>query len=189
MEVKIALCGKLRSGKDTVADYLKDNHGFTSFRFSEGIWRVGRLLYPQEFNGQQKPRRLLQEIGQKLRMVDENIWVNYTLNQINQSSEDRIVVTDLRQPNEWEALKREGFFIVRVNAEPEVRLERAKAAGDKFTLQDMIHETEKHVDRMRVDFDIDNNGTIEDLIEQSERAFIKAQNLSSKNSRKGENEG
>lgn len=176
-EIKIALCGKFRSGKDTVADLIQDNHDFCKFAFSEGIWATIELLYPEIYakRHKEKPRKLLQEIGQKLRMVDPDIWVNYTFKRIKQVGANRIIVTDLRQPNEFSALKEKGFFIIRVNCELEIRLERAKAAGDNFTMQELLHETENHIDYFRVDFDIFNNGTIEELLEQTEKAFREAE--------------
>ncbi|WP_427036541.1 AAA family ATPase [Cytobacillus pseudoceanisediminis] len=171
-EIKVAVCGTLRSGKDTVANWFKEKEKFTSFAFSEGIWTTGRLLFPHEFNNPKvKPRKMLQDLGQKLREIDPDVWVRYTFNRIEEVGANRVIVTDLRQPNELEALKNDGFFIIRVNAEPEVRIERAKAAGDKFNYQDMLHETEKHVQGFQVDFDIDNNGTIEELESQIEKAF------------------
>lgn len=178
LEVKIALCGKLRSGKDTVADLLVEDFKFTNFAFSEGIWKVGKLVFPNDFNGTEKPRKLLQEIGQKLRMVDENIWVYYTLNQIEEVSPSRVVISDMRQPNEFNALKEDGFFIIRINASEEVRLERSQRAGDHFTIENLQHETESFIDGFDVDFEIDNNGTVDELKAQTVNAFNEAVYLS-----------
>ncbi|MDC3413922.1 AAA family ATPase [Terrihalobacillus insolitus] len=170
-QIKIALTGKMRSGKDTVADYLVDKYEFTPFRFSEGIWATIRLLYPQAAASKEKPRRLLQEIGQKLRMVDENIWVNYMFNEIERLGASLIVVTDLRQPNEYQALRENGFFIVRVKADEGVRLNRIMSENDNFTINDLHHETEMHLDSFKVDYELDNNGTLEDLHNQIEVMF------------------
>lgn len=166
--IKVAICGKMRSGKDTVADMLKMNMNVVPFAFSDGIWATVRLLYPEIYarKDEEKPRRLLQELGQKMREVDPNIWVNYTFENINFSVADNVIVTDLRQPNELEALKREGFFIIRVNADEEVRLERARKAGDNFSLTDLQHETEQHIDNFEVTYDLDNNGNKAELHEE-----------------------
>lgn len=174
-EIKIALCGTIRSGKDTVADTMRDNWKFASFAFAEGIWETVRLLFPKEYASGGKPRKLLQDIGQKMREVDSDVWVRYTFNQIDEVGASRVLVTDLRQPNEFEALKADGFFIVRVNAEPEIRIARAKAAGDNFQMQDLLHETERHVENFNVDFEIINNGTFDELERQVFKAFKEAE--------------
>jgi dephospho-CoA kinase len=172
LELKIALCGTLRSGKDTVAEMIGKD-GFSKFAFAEGIWATIELLFPEVYERkfEEKPRKLLQDIGQKMREVDPDVWIRYTFKRIEQSGAKRVLVTDLRQPNELEALKAAGFFIVRVNADPEIRIARAKAAGDNFNIQDMLHETERHVERFHVDFDIENNGTIEELGEKVNHMF------------------
>ncbi|MBT2654206.1 AAA family ATPase [Bacillus sp. ISL-18] len=174
--VKIALCGKMRSGKDTVANFLREKHKFTGFRFSEGIWETIRLLYRQVYakRHEEKPRKLLQDIGQKMREVDPDVWVNYTFNKIEEVRANRVVVSDLRQPNEFNELKQQGFFIVRVSAEDRIRLNRILAENDNFDIQDLYHETERYIDGFKVDFEIQNNGTIEELLQQSQAAFDKA---------------
>lgn len=173
--LKIAVCGKIRSGKDTVAEHLVKEHKFTRFAFSEGVVKVGRVLFPNAFEGGKKPRKLLQAIGQYMRNIDPNIWIDYTFRQMEYVNANFTVISDLRQPNELLALKEDGFFIVRVNALDETRLQRAIAAGDDFEEKDMKHETEQHLDSFPVDYEIYNDGTLEELIPQIEQARERAE--------------
>jgi dephospho-CoA kinase len=163
MNFNFGICGKLRSGKDTVADYLRDTYDFQKFRFAEGVYNLSRWLYPEAFATDAKPRALLQRVGAHMRKLDEDIWINRCLNEIKESGAARVIVTDVRYPNEALRLHKEGFVLIRVNTPDEIRLERAKAAGDNFKPEDLTHESEALVDTLLVHFDIYNLGTLADL--------------------------
>lgn len=170
--MKIALFGKIRSGKNTVADILTEQHGFKQFAFGDGIGEIIETYFPEALQGG-KPRRHYQHIGQQLRVLNPDVWVNYLLNAVSVEAHMRkkfanetdinIVVTDGRQLNEAERLKKEGFLIVKVTAPEEVRIERMEASGDVFSLEDLQHETELNVDLIEPDVEIINDGTLEDL--------------------------
>ncbi|WP_232696154.1 deoxynucleotide monophosphate kinase family protein [Brevibacillus daliensis] len=187
--VKVALTGKMRSGKDTVADYLAEHYGFTRFAFGDGIKRVCSELFPDQFADGKKPRALLQGVGQAMRAFDPDVWANRTLDKIDredkaifrgayklllcdevisevQANPLQVVITDLRQPNEYARLYTEGYVIIRVNASDDTRLERMRSAGDTFDLADLTHDTERYVDVFAVDYELNNNGTVRDLYEQ-----------------------
>lgn len=175
MTLKLALCGKMRSGKDSVADYLAHQYGFARFAFGDGIRKVCRELFPDQFRDNKKPRALLQGVGQAMRAFDEDVWVRQCLAKIAEihKYERRfrltpcdIVITDLRQPNEYARLRTEGFVIIRVNASEETRIQRMKAAGDAYTDEDLTHETEQYVDTFAVDYELYNDGKLTDLYEQ-----------------------
>lgn len=172
-KVRIALCGKIRSGKDAVADYLGDKYGFKKFRFGDGIREVIRVLYPGEME-KGKPREKMQGVGQALRQYDPNVWLNYCLNGIEKSGKPLVIISDLRQPNEFERVTRDGWFTVRVTAPDELRIERARAKGDVFNVEDLNHDTERHVDGFPVDLEIVNDGSIERLYAAAEVAIVLA---------------
>jgi dephospho-CoA kinase len=154
---RIALAGKMRSGKDTVADYLGEKYKFKAFAFGNGIKQVCSMLDLEPTDGR-KPRALYQDIGQYVRKYDPNVWVSYLFKRINQlAPETNIVVTDVRQPNEVKSLRERGFVIIKVDADEELRLVRARSKGDNFTLEDLNHETETAVDTLDVDFTLFNN--------------------------------
>lgn len=167
--VKIALTGKMRSGKDSVADIL-EGRGLKRYKFSQGIWDTLDMLWGIEDSPfQEKPRKMLQDVGQKLREIDENVWVNYVLEGAMWC--ENVVITDLRQPNEYKRLREEGYIIIRVSAPESIRKQRANARGDIFSDEDMKHETESHVDGFEVDYEISNDGTFEDLERKVEEIY------------------
>jgi dephospho-CoA kinase len=174
--MNIAICGLLRSGKDSVAAYLCANYGYSRFAFGDGLKDVCRRLYPEEFVDGRKPRALLQGFGQMARSFgDGNVWVNECFRRIGGAAVDcendngnyaypfRAVVTDIRQPNELERCRAEGYVIIRVNCPEKLRFLRAQSAGDTFSFADLQHDTETHVDTFAVDYDINNSGSLAEL--------------------------
>lgn len=165
--VKVAICGKIRSGKDTVGDYLVSKHGFKRYAFGDGIKEVIRLIFPDEME-QGKPRKLLQDLGQKMREIDPDVWVDHVVRKVEADGAKRIVITDLRQPNEYEALRNAGFYIIKLNVDLDTQLDRVEEAGDRYNDKDFLHETESHIDGFDAHVTIYNNGTkkeLEDAVE------------------------
>lgn len=168
--MKVALFGKMRSGKDTVGKLLIERYDFKKYAFGDGIAEIIIKYFPDAFrNG--KPRHHYQFIGQKLRELDPDVWINYLLKNVDADEVKRkvneipynVVVTDARQFNEGEALRKDGYIIVKVETDEDIRLERIKASGDNFTKEQLYHETELQVDLIKPDVIIKNNGTLKDL--------------------------
>lgn len=164
----IALTGLLRSGKDTVADYLVRQYGYTRVAFGDALKDDFHLRYP-EIPREPKPRVGYQSHGQLMRrLFGEDVWVRTLFDQIaeREAWEQWLrpyVITDLRQPNEYAAARARGFTIIRVTAPEDVRLERARQAGDAFNPEDLAHETESHVGEFAVDYEVANDGTVDEL--------------------------
>jgi dephospho-CoA kinase len=170
--VQIALAGEMRSGKDTVGKYLIEKYGFKRFAFGDGIVKTAQRLFPEQFEQGEKPRQLLQEFGQHCVSIDKNVWVNQLFKEMLWNGidplEDNVVITDLRQPHEHEKLVESGFQIVRVNAKPHIRKQRIIDAGETFSETRFNHITEQFVRDFEVDFELDNNRTEKELLEQVE---------------------
>lgn len=174
--MKIALFGKMRSGKDTVAKILTQEYGFKDFAFAQGIGEIIVKYFPTALS-YGKPRQHYQHIGQSMRELDQDVWVKYLLKRVlhykmdirlsvenkNKRIPFRVVVTDGRQQNEAERLREEGYLIVKVEAPEDIRIDRMVQAGDVFTDELLTHETEKQVDLINADITILNDGTLEDL--------------------------
>lgn len=170
----IALTGKFRSGKDEVARYLCDKYGYKRFAFGDALKRHYHELFGPTTG---KDREGYQWFGQTMRERDPNIWVRKCFAAIDEMRSEwfrtRAVITDLRQPNEYDRCRSEGFVIVRINCPDEIRIGRARAAGDDFTTEDLHHETEQYVDTFGVDFEIDNSGTLDELYAQVDEIMAK----------------
>src|SRR5699024_7863422 len=164
--IKIAFTGKLRSGKTQAANHLFVKYDFERLSFGTALKNYadqlleGSSTYPTEeyeygppcpFTGERdtktrKPRKRYVDFGQTMRLLDPDIWVRHLAFMYEYYVSSRItsgiVIDDLRQPNEYEWLRENGFVIVRVNANEDTRIERARQAGDDFTLEDLRHSTE-----------------------------------------------
>src|SRR5690625_2901366 len=185
---RIAICGKLRSGKSLIAEHLVENQGFHRIAFGDALKRYADEIFPhftEEITapdeifggtrviGYRKPRALYQTFGQAMREIDPDIWLYHAERTIealsNMRSVKGIVIDDLRQPNEEIWARDNGFTIIRVNANEDTRLERARALGDSFEIEDLRHETELHIDDIEADYDIWNDGDSAEDVEDLKR--------------------
>jgi len=125
----IGLGYKARSGKDTIANYLKEVHGFKRIAFADALKEACRAIFDfndEQLYGNQKevedpywkltPRYVLQFVGTECmrEVFHKDIWVKAVEKKIL-SSNDNWVITDMRFPNEAEAVQRWGGFLVRVD--------------------------------------------------------------------------
>jgi dephospho-CoA kinase len=179
--VKIALTGKLRAGKDELAHHLYIRHGFDRVAFGDALKKNAHATFPwvSEFS---KPRALYQSYGQLMRQIDPDVWIKHAERAVKGAIDFRVntgaeqigvVITDLRQPNEYEWARNNGYTIIRVTAPDEDRIARAKIAGDDFNEADLEHETESHIDGFAVNAEIINDGTIDDLKAQIDEIIAK----------------
>jgi len=178
-EVKLALCGEARVGKDTVADYLEYGYHMVPFAFGDELKKDFHYKYPH-IPRIPKPVSGYQLFGQLEREIHgADYWINRCFeniqyvariarnyNWVNLSGEQTKfcpVITDLRQPNELARLREEGYIIIRVEAPLDVRMDRMEAEGDKVSERNLNFETETFVKDFDVDYTIVNDSTLEYL--------------------------
>jgi hypothetical protein len=135
----IGVCGFIGSGKDTVADYLTNFHGFRRESFANSLkdavahvfgWDrtmlEGRTKSAREWREQidpwwaerlnmptLTPRWVLQYWGTEVcrRAFHDDIWIAALENKLRNSKDD-IVISDCRFPNEIKSIKTAGGIIV-----------------------------------------------------------------------------
>lgn len=172
---KIAITGKARSGKTELSHYAWMLYGFKEFDFSTVLKDEFHRLFPH-IPRDPKPRAYYQKFGQWLREIDPDIWVKMTMDNVHKycfedslnkvNHKPKVLVNGVRQPNEYQWLREEGFIIIRVNASDDLRIDRTHSAGDIFTESDLKHETESHIDTFKVDYEINNLGSIGEMYDQ-----------------------
>jgi hypothetical protein len=128
----IGLSGYAQSGKDTVAGILVKDYGYTRIAFADKIKELLYEINPYfgyhlkdavDMGGgwdkvKQYPevRKLLQDVGVAARTVfGEDFWVQRTLWPVLEK--DKIIVTDVRFPNEMKAIWAQDGTIWRVERE------------------------------------------------------------------------
>lgn len=135
----VGLCGLAGSGKDTAAAHLVARCGFRRLAFADTLRTALYALDPyvatadgthaltdlvdrkgwDEAKKIPDVRRLLQRIGTEVGrdLLGADIWVDMTLSGVERG--ERIVVTDVRFPNEAAAIKARGGIVVEI-VRPEV---------------------------------------------------------------------
>jgi len=172
----IGLSGFAQSGKDTVAKYLIEEHGYTRLAFADVLRRALYTLNPiilvsnegailrlkehvdevgwEEAKKIEEVRKLLQVFGTEVgrALLGENVWVNLALKEMK---EDRdYVFTDVRFLNEANLLRDRGGSIWRIER-PSV-----EAVNQ--------HLSERALEGYNFDFKIINDSTLDDLAEKVE---------------------
>jgi hypothetical protein len=175
-----------RTGKDTLAKFvvsiLREHEGYRGKNvsrrgFADHLYNTCYLLYSwagfkrREYYEEypeakeavlpalgKSPRQILIDVGCHLRLYDPPVWINAALRSDNA---DVIVVSDLRYPNEYQAIKEAGGYCFKV-VRPSVKNtdDAADCALDKQPHWDDI---------------VENSGTLKDLHNQARRiveAFV-----------------
>ena len=110
------------------------------------------------------PRLLLQLIGTNLfrEQLHPNTWVNASFaNYLNNAW----IFTDVRFPNELEAIKKHNGITIRIN--------RGLVERTGKMIQEPEHISETALDNAKFDYVIENDCTIDDLIEKVREILIK----------------
>lgn len=193
----IGVCGFIGSGKDTVADYLVNFHEFRRESFADSLkdsvaavfgWDrtmlEGRTKQSREWREQVDkwwadrlsmptltPRWMLQYWGTEVcrRNFHDDIWIASIENKLRQSG-DNIVISDVRFPNEINAIKKmEGKIVWVTRGELPKWYDTAVQArkGSNQHINDMkemdIHSSEWAWVGTDFDHVIANDGSIDDL--------------------------
>jgi dephospho-CoA kinase len=163
--MKVAICGKMASGKTTVADYLSLD-GFRVVSMAGEVKRVGREL----FNMVEKDRPLLQQIGMKMREIRQSVWLDALIREAD--TYELAVCDDVRFINEAKTLKENGWILIKIDIDEElqkIRLKNTYKNDWKTHWNNRSDPSETEVDKIPLEwFDLiipaSNDGSVSNLI-------------------------
>lgn len=209
----IGITGFIGSGKDTLADYLVNFHGFKRESFASSLkdavaavfgwdrellegrtkearawrevpdeWWSNRLNMPNL-----TPRLVLQLMGTEVfrHAFHDEIWIA-SLERKIMRSKDSVVITDCRFPNEIKAIKAAGGKVVRIKRGQEPAHYELGITANAYTwskeesLKDSSLQAQKQLAQLKIhpsewawigaqfDAEVDNNGSLQNLFDQSE---------------------
>ena len=174
----VGLLGESGSGKDTVANYLKEKHGAQLMRFADPIKETLNIYFEKSSREDQqwlylqfKERFGSDVLGKALRKKVE-------------ASEGLIVINGLRMPDDYDFVKSfSGSQILYITADQKLRWERTvnrheksddNISFEKFQEQEKV-ETEIHIPEIGVkaDFTIRNEKDLDYLLQSVDEAMEK----------------
>lgn len=161
--MKLFLMGKAGSGKDTIADYLVDRHGFKRFRLAQPIEDLCR----SEYGMRGKDRELMIRVGEECKQrYGQNYWLDIVIRQIRLHNNRNVVVTDVRFPYEWDYFTTEGYRSIRVVAPATERVKWLRKRDGNPQIDTLGDPTEQQVDNLPADYTIKNDNSIQHLMDE-----------------------
>jgi len=106
------VAGSAGSGKGEVAKLIKEYYIYklescVITEYSKYIKKFAQELTDWDGNPNNKPRKYLQELGDKIRGIDNKFFINNMLNDLRvyETLTDNLVIADVRMPDEIEDIK------------------------------------------------------------------------------------
>jgi dephospho-CoA kinase len=158
------IMGKAGAGKDTLAEILRDKHGYRLVTFADNI----RLEYGRFFDGKnaRTDRAKLQQIGQTYKQLyGEDVWTRMLLDEVKYEKEhfdNQFAVTDGRHQIEYDVFViQEKYLPIWVDCCDEERYERLVKRDGTLQEEALKNECQDLWDSDA--YILNNRGTIEQL--------------------------
>lgn len=174
----VIIFGTMGSGKDTVAQMIKELLNATEYKL--GYYIRQNVDEFQRLHATGVPNReAYQNYGQGMRhLFGDDFWCELTYNRMIQDDihNEFVVISDGRQPNELRYWDKRGLFKIGVHADVSIRRQRLELRDGQDQLKQFRHETElsaiKCIDSLpnasltNSSYIIDNNGSKRHLKDQ-----------------------
>lgn len=134
----VAFCGPAGAGKSTQAKLLRQKYKGDVLSFAAPVKKVANDLFGEQMDDPVFARKAYQQVGVFCRNVaGAGFWVEKLVPKV--SPDRNCFVDDLRFMNEYHALKRLGFVVIKLSADTKTLQERRP----DFTPTAWEHESEQ----------------------------------------------
>ena len=130
--VKVALCGKMASGKTTIAEnFISDYSFFQRVSLADAVKRFARFIF--DIPEGHKDRVAFQKMGDGARrFLYEDVWIDVLLKEVEfeetHGNMEHFVIDDVRYKNEVIKLKENGWLVIKIDIHDDLQIERLKNA-------------------------------------------------------------
>jgi len=159
------ICGRARTGKNTVADFIYDYYKNDSVRLSYTTYLKQYAILISDWDGSEetKPRELLQTLGTEIikNKIDNKLLIKRTIEDINVLAYFKrvIIISGARRKEEIDDLKKVYNNVIAIRVYKD-------SITDKLTDSENNHITEKDLDDYNnFDFEKINENSLEKLKE------------------------
>ena len=131
--MRVAICGKMCSGKSTLANHIMRTFpGYQTYSFAKRV----KELCSELFGMRGKDRPLLIQFSNSMRDIDPNVWINQVL-QDTRGKKD-CIIDDVRYQNEVDALIKDGWSFIQLHIPYDIQKKRImRIYPDNY--QDHLH--------------------------------------------------
>lgn len=188
-----SISGLIGSGKDTIADFLVNSHGFRRESWAgtlkdavASVFGWDRILlegktaesrrwrempdqwWSDRLGEDVTPRKVLQQWGTDVCRdhYHDEIWIASLENKLRKTNDD-IVISDSRFPNELDSVKRLGGITIRVKRGPDPQWVNEYIMGGRTPEFEAkypgVHASEFSSVGYNYDYVIDNNSSLDEL--------------------------
>lgn len=179
-KIILGLCGKISSGKGTIAEYAQKKYNASTHRFSTMLRDVLNRLYLDI------SRNNMQTLSTILRTnFSEDIMAKVMALDAKKDENQIIIIDGVRRMADIKYLKEiEGFYLVSVDADAKIRYDRLSKRSENIDdfgksfeefLKDEEQEAELEIPKAMAEaqIKINNNNNFEDLYKQIDKIIEK----------------
>jgi dephospho-CoA kinase len=160
----IGFVGKMGSGKDTFCDELiKRGILDQKVAFASKVKDVGKDLFaidPSDKN--HRNRAILQGIGENMRKIEDDVWVNYLVRQMTRGT--KYGISDVRYYNEAKKILDLGGKLVLLRVDASLRRERVEKRDNILFDEATWNKVSSHPSEYMVDVIFDRTADEDNVV-------------------------